>query len=132
MPPYELVHSYWLKHLVRIYEEIKMPQLLDLPVEILDTIIELILLGEQHPPTTVDEARQSRLPINPSPRSGAYGSANVVYGNFTTASNAAPLLRINRQLSAQTRQGIARLFPEGAKYKLDVMLVNETQLWPTW
>lgn len=106
-----------------------MSALLKLPAEILDAILGYALLHEQRPPASVDEARHSRLGVNPEAEAGCQ---DVVYGNFTTASNAAPLLRVNRKLSAHTRGAIARLFPEGARYKLDVMIVDERQLWPTW
>ncbi|KZW01811.1 hypothetical protein EXIGLDRAFT_829742 [Exidia glandulosa HHB12029] len=43
--------------------------------------------------------------------------------------NADGLLCTNRQLAYETRAIIQRLNPE---YKLDLLLVDEAQLWPTW
>jgi hypothetical protein len=113
-----------------------MSGLLSLPAELLDGIVEPVLLGEQPPPTTIEEARQTRLSVDPKPRRMtpflSRHRKEVLYGSSAVASNAAPLLRTNKHPSAKTRQAISRLFPQGPKYKLDVMVVDDSHLWPTW
>jgi hypothetical protein len=42
-----------------------------------------------------------------------------------------PLLLVNHQLSAETKSALGRLSTK-LSYNLDVMFVNEAELWPTW
>src|SRR5689334_308551 len=42
-----------------------------------------------------------------------------------------PTLLVSKQLRTETRTAISNL-PTRHSYTMDVMIVNETQLWPTW
>jgi hypothetical protein len=108
-----------------------MTQLLRLPAEVLASIVELILVNEQPAPGSIEEARRNRLDVNP--QETAKDDRNcVVYGRSRIMSNGGPLLRACRLLGEHTRRAMGRLFPDGPKYKLDVMLVDGGELWLTW
>jgi len=57
---------------------------------------------------------------------------HVRYEAGRPKANATSLLLISRQISKQTTSALARLFPRGIDYKLDIMLAEEQELWPTW
>jgi len=105
-----------------------MPSLLELPEELQDQIIEYVLLGEHFVPPNVASAKQHH---GAGPRYCATRRI-VLSGLVPPEANATSLLLTCRQLNQQTITSIARLFPEGVSYRLDVMIVDEHQLWPTW
>ncbi len=117
-----------------------MASLLSLPVELQDRIIELVLLGvTRTPPASVASARRNRwtdkeMPSQAIPgfHSWAYGPKHVRYEReLGTNANVTGLLRANRALNRQTKDAVARLWPGGVEYRLDVMVVDERELWPS-
>jgi hypothetical protein len=108
-----------------------MASLMTIPEELRDTIIELVLLETRIPPP--DTAKPGRVAIKRSKWSGIvswdYGPSNVFFETTPIRPNSGALLLVNRAIHEQTTQALARLFPDGMKYKLDVMFVNEQQLW---
>lgn len=113
-----------------------MPCLLTLPREIRDKILELVICDERAPPPNPTAASSDRTLLNDIEcRSWHYGPWHNKYegqgpnGAYTT--NSIALLLANRQLSAETQDALERL-PTTYSYGLDVMFVDEKELWPTW
>ena len=115
--------------------------LLTIPPEIRDVIIETVLLSSRPAPPDIATAALTRHTVvetwdyrNKPFLAWDYGIRNVKFekpGAHTT-SNALPLFLTNHQLNAETRSAIARLGDDARCYELDVMIVNEGELWPTW
>ncbi|PLB53493.1 hypothetical protein P170DRAFT_131201 [Aspergillus steynii IBT 23096] len=119
--------------------------ILDLPSELLDRIVGLVLTHRDSPPSTSDRLHTfgdrilvlRPLPTGRNDYDKSYGYGNVkyyanqepLYHNWTSAS--ASLLLVNRQLAEVTRWRLGQL-SKSSHYALDVMLVNEMELWPTW
>ena len=55
---------------------------------------------------------------------------NVLNETAPVLPNASAIILVSRHFHKQTTSAIARLFPDGVKYKLDVMLVNERNSGP--
>lgn len=109
-----------------------MDSLLGIPRELRDNIIELILLSTHIPPDYPGTALRHRVPlIDIDYRSWEYGPCNNLYEKQDFVPASLPLLLVNRQLCMETKAALQRL-PEGHSYLLDVMLVDEAELWPTW
>lgn len=113
-----------------------MPSLLTIPHEIRDAILETVLLSSRPAPPDVATAAQHRLEPVPRDRlqyaAWGYGSSHTRFERSDYVSNAYPLLLVNQQLSAETKSAVSRLTLAGLSYKLDVMFVQERELWPTW
>lgn len=108
-----------------------MSSLLTIPREIRDQILELVIFSHRAPPKSPTEPPQERASLD-NPRrfsSWSYGPENVKYDQQDIVPNSLSLLLVNRQLSAETKSTLER-FP--ISYYLDVMIVNEQELHPTW
>ncbi|KAF3389747.1 hypothetical protein DPV78_011710 [Talaromyces pinophilus] len=117
-----------------------MPSLLDLPREILDEILYLVLLT---PPQTSPQnsyynhqRRELTIPF-PDPQGliRFYHLVKVLpshlqYNAFFATR--ASLLLLNHQLNAETLSLVRRKHPSTTQYVLDVAVVNDLELWPTW
>ena len=113
-----------------------MPCLLTLPREIRDGILELVVCNERAPPQNPTAASSDRTLLDVlERRSWSYASQYIKYegqgsnGAYTT--NSLSLLLANHQLSSETQDVLERLSTTYS-YGLDVMLVDEKELWPTW
>ncbi|KAH8424386.1 uncharacterized protein LDX57_002137 [Aspergillus melleus] len=110
--------------------------ILDLPSELLDRIVELVITHQDSPVSTSDRVAWPRE-LETLTSSTPDGRDNVMYCKNQEApyhnwKSASPtLLLVNRQLAELTRRRLAQ-FSNSSHYALDVMLVNETELWPTW
>jgi hypothetical protein len=113
-----------------------MPSLLSIPQELRDQIIENVIINELKPPEDTKSAELNRSHSTefdyPLCRSWSYGPQHVRYAKGKMRVNSASLLQVNKQLNEETKAALARRYPEGVKYKLDIMFVNEIELWPTW
>jgi hypothetical protein len=109
-----------------------MASLMTIPEELRDTIIELVLLDKRTPPPDIEMAKPRRA-IKRTRWNGIaswdYGPSNVLFETTPIRTSSGALLLVNRAVHEQTKQALARLSPDGIKYKLDVMFVNEQQLW---
>lgn len=113
-----------------------MPSLLNLPHEIRDAILEIVLLSSRPAPSGVVTAAEHRLePLSDDQlryEAWGYGSSHTRFARSDYVSNACPLLLINHQLFAETKSVISRLASACLSYKLDVIFVDDHELWPTW
>jgi len=115
-----------------------MATLLSIPEELRDQILEILLLSHRPiPPThpSPSHPRQdphilTRSSVRSSVRS--WNTTSVLYETHSPTPTATPLLLTNRTLHAQTRRVLARLYPHGPIYTLDVLFLNECLLIPTW
>jgi hypothetical protein len=108
-----------------------MLSLLDIPRELRDHIIELVLCSNRAPPESPSTASQDRFELHDIRYiSWDYGPTHNKYERQDYITSL-PLLLVNRQLSAETKSALARLSTKHS-YNLDVMFVNEAELWPTW
>jgi hypothetical protein len=114
-----------------------MATLLSLPRELSDRIIETTLLDEREPPKDTASAQANRMQDRHLPQDGVSGMKSWSYGpsrvryELSTSDNATSLLLTSREINKMTKDAIARLYPNGATYKLDVMVVDEMELWPS-
>ncbi|KAL9111879.1 MAG: hypothetical protein Q9227_003729 [Pyrenula ochraceoflavens] len=111
-----------------------MPSLVNLPVEILDQIINLVLIFH-HPPPTFPSDTTPRSLANDFKYSGWYReNANVLHisspSHPTYQPNAQGLLGASRHLRNETLALLSRT--GGVHYSLDVVLTGGLQLQPTW
>ena len=109
-----------------------MSSLLDIPREVRSHILELVLCSSRAPPQNPATALQNRIELHDVQyHAWEYGPRNNKYeqGNYITTS--LPLLLVNRQLFVETQSVLERLSMKHS-YSLDIMFVNEQELWPTW
>ncbi|KAH7106505.1 hypothetical protein BKA62DRAFT_687332 [Auriculariales sp. MPI-PUGE-AT-0066] len=113
--------------------------LFGLPQELLDRIIELSLLVERLPPSFIPDSTTGcgRTAYTATQHFDSRSSAQeyIMYEDpAPEISNAAPLSLTSRRLRNTTRDAIARILasPDGLVFKLDLILVNEREVWPTW
>ncbi|KAK7915321.1 hypothetical protein PG985_013024 [Apiospora marii] len=111
-----------------------MASLLGLSREIRDEILQWVLQHERTPPAGREQqlAGEERVPIV-DVRTGAWLLKHkVLYEPKTAQPTATPLLLVNRQLNAEVQDAVARLQrKEGRSCKVDVMLLEEKELWVT-
>jgi hypothetical protein len=91
---------------------------LGLPQELRDKVLTLAIEAPVSPPQP------------PAPNAD-HQSAIDQYTSFRGRIDAMPTLLVNRQLYRETMAAIDRL-PTKHSYDLDVMIVNDEELWPTW
>ena len=107
-----------------------MHTLLSLPRELRDKILfEVVTQPAAAPKTPGDpETRTTKHPDGK--RSGwGYGQEVMFHGRWNRTTFI-PTLLVNRQLHAETHSAIDRLTLN--VYILDIMMVDDKQLWPTW
>ncbi|KAI9836027.1 MAG: hypothetical protein M1819_001638 [Sarea resinae] len=117
-----------------------MPSLLTIPREIRDNIIELVLCSKRNPPPDIATAARSRrerhrrgIPERRGFNTWSYGPSHVEFEQRDCAVDSLPLLLVNRRLSCETKSAIERLaLYSNLACSLDVMFVEERELWPTW
>jgi hypothetical protein len=95
-----------------------MATFLTLPQELRDKILTLAI-----------EAPLSLL--QPPAPSEDHQSSIDNFTSFYGRINTIPTLLVNKQLHRETKAAIDRL-PNKHSYELDILLVNEVELWPTW
>ncbi|KZW01801.1 hypothetical protein EXIGLDRAFT_27053 [Exidia glandulosa HHB12029] len=110
--------------------------LLRLPPEIRDIIIEHALLARAQEPADTDAAALDRIPLDQEAfaRGIIYTGEEVVQLPATRVTpNSLGLLLVNRQLSGEVLVTIERLRASARlTYVLDIMVVQDALLWPTW
>ncbi|KAH7106504.1 hypothetical protein BKA62DRAFT_687330 [Auriculariales sp. MPI-PUGE-AT-0066] len=114
-------------------------RLLDLPQELIDVIISFALVAERPVPTSIpleasEAGRSSHFGSGGVYSAWDYGVANIMWDQKSqTTPNAVPLLLVNRMFASATRRAVELLVASNRLvYKLDVVLVDERELWPTW
>ena len=109
-----------------------MPHLLTLPREVRFQILELVLCSSRTPPANPATTSQNRTALHDGDyRSGDYGLRRTKYEEGASTTNGLPLLLTNRQLGAETQAVLQRATIKRS-YSLDVMFVDDSELWPTW
>ncbi|KAE8381515.1 hypothetical protein BDV26DRAFT_255329, partial [Aspergillus bertholletiae] len=107
----------------------------DLPNELLDFIVQLVLICDNsslNGPQAPYEDYVSWTRRAPC-RSWSYGPRHVRYWQKQdVCSSRLALLLVNRQLAHITRRRLDQLATLTSSLKLDVIVVNETDLLPTW
>ncbi|KAF4636657.1 hypothetical protein G7Y89_g1422 [Cudoniella acicularis] len=107
-----------------------MPSLLDLPREIRDKILSLVISIPTTPPRDHSVADSRTELYNPS-CGGRYVDRGVKYPTRMNRTETIPTLLVNRQLHDETLSAID-LLPTKHTYILDILLVGGSSLWPTW
>ncbi|MCJ1431505.1 hypothetical protein MMC27_000858 [Xylographa pallens] len=109
-----------------------MPSLLDIPPELRFQIIGLVLCNSRTPPQDPATASHNRIQLHDIEyASWNHGPEHTLYEMNGCTPNSLSLLLTNRQLWAETQSAL-QAFSAKQSYSLDVMLVNEQELWPTW
>lgn len=103
---------------------------LDLPRELRDKILGLVIATPMSPPPSPADAGDRTEVDVPGMRSSA-GGKSVKYPRRFNRVDSIPTLLVNHQLHNDTLNAIDRL-PTKHSYEVDVMLVDEGELWPTW
>jgi hypothetical protein len=110
--------------------------LLALPREIRDEIIALVLASTRDGYSSIEEAEPTRAtkenPDNVPFLSLGFGRGRTHFEQPFYTTNSLPLLLVNHQISSEAASAIARLSTHPISYELDVMFVNEVEIWPTW
>jgi hypothetical protein len=110
-----------------------MTSLMTLPRELRDQICGYVVQSQQHKPPALDqtfeELTQGRK-IFKTPNSSGTGGDTVLGLPEGAVANTASLLRVNRQLHAETLENV-KLLP-ACIYELDVIILDEIILLPTW
>ncbi|KZV82596.1 hypothetical protein EXIGLDRAFT_729501 [Exidia glandulosa HHB12029] len=113
-----------------------MTTFLTLPTDVRDAIIERVLLARNPAPQSVAEASSRRYhrgqPSNVDGRTYS-GLAFVRLSRARIVPNDRGLLLTNRQLSLETKAAVTHLRASGRlEHLMDVMIVDDDELWPTW
>lgn len=104
--------------------------LLDLPRELRDKILSFVLETPAAPPSdTIDNANRKEL--HDVKYNGWNGGLGVKYVLPENRTEAFPTLLVNRQLRSETLAALD-ILPTKHSYDLDIMIVDESELWPTW
>ncbi|KAJ6442180.1 Protein argonaute 18 [Purpureocillium lavendulum] len=108
-----------------------MISLLDLPREIRDQILREVILSQRKPPVSLADCG-NRVPL-PNQYDEVWPDITSIYiedGPLRFPKDA--LLGTCRQLRSETEQLLALIGPEKLPYTLDVMLVDQVGIFPTW
>jgi hypothetical protein len=105
-----------------------MPSLLDLPRELRDYIIDLVLFTPSQDCSCDDSQRRKVEATDSEPLNGCSFLVKLLPHNGSFV-NSTSLLLLNHQLNAETLSTLQR---KKASYVLDATVVNERELWPTW
>ncbi|KZW01809.1 hypothetical protein EXIGLDRAFT_829740 [Exidia glandulosa HHB12029] len=102
-----------------------------IPPELRDDIIERVLLYERPAPSDISSEHPNRehAPAEAILNAKKGSASRVRLERSTPTCNAAGLVCASHQLASETRAVANRL---KLVYKLDLLLVHETWLWPTW
>lgn len=106
-----------------------MPTLLELPRELRDKILSLVLSHHTPAPQDISDT-SNRAEFGDVSFSWPEGR-NVLYIEHPKMRDSTSLLLLNRQLHKETLETIQRL-PSKHSYVLDVIIAEESKLWPTW
>ncbi|KAF2798874.1 hypothetical protein K505DRAFT_321589 [Melanomma pulvis-pyrius CBS 109.77] len=112
-----------------------MPSLLSLPREIRDKICTYAILAPRNEPapltTSIPDLLLERRHLE-HPRLSAWGNLSTVkYRPDNIVASSTPLLLVNHQLYAETISNL-RLIPGARTYDLDIIVLDEILLVPTW
>lgn len=117
-----------------------MPSLLDLPRELRDEILGLVLFTPPRIPLDFScyDHQRRKLTVPSHDQQGLIRfyhlvkvlPNNIQYNAFFTTR--ASLLLLNHQLNAETLSLLRRKRPSAIQYVLDIAVVNDLELWPTW
>lgn len=107
-----------------------MPNLLDIPLELRDQIIELVLFSCRPAEDNPDEVPRKENDVKR--RIWDYASLHILHGKPPGhLPNCLPISLVNHQLYAETKHVLAR-FSHALTYHLDLVLLNEVDVLPTW
>jgi len=104
-------------------------RLLDLPRELRDKVLADLISIPDQPPKDWSPSLHRRPLIDIEYKSWFYYGRHNKY-LYNNHPNFIPTLLVNRQLRAETQAAI-KIHPLRTSYMIDVMLVNEKELWPT-
>jgi hypothetical protein len=109
-----------------------MASFLEIPQELRNKILELAINTDTAPPqyANVDNAAEYKELDDIVYQSWTNGK-DVLYPQSSIPSNALSLLLVSRSMQAQSLAALARL-KCSSTFKMDVLLVQESELWATW
>jgi hypothetical protein len=115
------------------HARLNMPSLMTLPRELRDLICGYVIQAQQQErpalDQTFDELTQGRKSLK-TPKSSGHGIDTVLDLPDGAVPNTAPLLRVNRQLHAETLENVKLL--QACVYEVDVIILEEILPLPTW
>lgn len=106
-----------------------MSSFLDVPREVRDRIIELVLCSQTGTPY-METATEERVELDDFENRWQYARVKVKYAKQVHITSTS-LLLVNHQVHVETVEAVNRL-PSKRSYRLDVAVVNEEGLYPTW
>jgi hypothetical protein len=107
------------------------PSLLNLPQELRDFIIEYALISSGTAPDKPDKER-GREEYEDIAYISRIKGRGIFYEKRRHHTSAYALLLVNHQIHNETKAALERHSSGGNKYDMDIMLVNEEFLYPTW
>lgn len=110
-----------------------MPNFLDLPRELRDRILELVVAHRVDLPDIEDLSTLAigRTAINDVAAGPWAGTRSVFYENEPRVNALRSIFTVNRQLRLEAKQALARAKLSGV-HELDIIILDETNLIPTW
>ncbi|KAK7985787.1 hypothetical protein PG988_003409 [Apiospora saccharicola] len=108
-----------------------MTSFIDLPREIRDDILHRTLLSERSAPAKGEDG-VDRTPITDIKVKCSLFKDRVLYEKQTTQPTATTLMLANRQLRKETQDALKRLPDQGMRCKVDIMFLEERELWVTF
>lgn len=122
-----------------------MLHLLNLPLEIRELILEYALPAPRSPPLNPWTGAETRKPIlDIEYEAWGFGPKHTLYESdpdqqqdnncslLIACRTTQSLVSVNRQIREETKAILNRMMDGKLRYKLDVMVVNEMEIWPTW
>jgi len=107
-----------------------MTSFLQLPRELRDDIYELCLVHLDEPAQNTPLERERRLELHDLDYFSHWKGNGIRWSPSTPKTSPSALLQVNRQIRAETQAAIDRLGL--GPPQLDILLVDEDELWPTW
>ena len=105
--------------------------LLALPRELRDQIFEDVIYT-RWPSPPYDRSNLGRAQIETDEYLSWRGLKSIMFEEEQPVATAAGLLRANRQLREEAGEILRRMTQESRAHALDIMFVEERELWPTW
>ena len=109
-----------------------MASFLDLPREIRDDILHRALLLSENPIPTERDKETNRIPIIDINVCCWKLKDRVLYELRISQPTATALMLANRQLRKETQDALKRLPDQGRRCKVDIMFLEERELWVTF
>ena len=128
--PFEAASLATLPQITTLPSITTLSPILQLPREIRDRILELMILTpRQSPQDACHRERDCRVEVEDFNPTGYFGGYGIRYETDDNLKDLRAILAVNKQFRSETIAAMRRV-PKN--FVLDILVVEEMDLWPTW